>query len=67
MSGENKGILGGVTDTLGKTVGGVTDTAGGAGKSCLEQLKILILIVLAVSGLGNTVGDTTKGLTDTGM
>lgn len=28
-----QGLVGGVTDTAGKTVGGVTDTAGNAGKA----------------------------------
>ena len=31
-----KGVLGGVTDTAGKTVGGVTDTAGNAGNPHLS-------------------------------
>ena len=29
------GVLGGVTDTVGKTAGGVTNTAGDAGRSSL--------------------------------
>ncbi|KAL8729948.1 MAG: hypothetical protein Q9166_004393 [cf. Caloplaca sp. 2 TL-2023] len=56
---ENKGVLGGVTDTLGKTVGGVTDTAGnavsGLGNTVGDTTK----------GLTDTVGNTTKGVGNT--
>lgn len=38
MSDQNKGVFGGVTDTLGNTVSGVTDTAGNAGRSYRNRL-----------------------------
>ena len=39
-----KGVLGGVTDTAGKTVGGATDTAGNAGKTCLFSIQHAFLL-----------------------
>lgn len=66
--GQNKGFLSGVTGTVGGAAKGVTDTAGNAGTpseadSCTSMHQILTS--LPVSGLGNVVGDTTKGLTGT--
>lgn len=63
-------ILGGVTDTVGKTAGGVTNTAADAGRSIATCLHIstnqpLLMNALLVGGVGSTLGDTTKGVTDT--
>lgn len=58
-----------MTDTAGKTVGGVTDTAGNAGKPRLPSSQLALPLVttdpFTVGGVGNTLGDTTKGLTGT--
>lgn len=60
-----------MTDTVGKTVGGVTDTAGNAGKppsstrSFHSFIRALSNIPHTVSGVGDTVGNTAKGLTNT--
>lgn len=68
---KKKGVVGGVTDTAGKTVSGVTDNAGNAGKPiepCFWFFSLLHEITksfTAVGGVGNTVSDATKGLTGT--
>lgn len=46
------GLLGGLTDTVGKTTSGVTNTVGNTVGS-------------AGKGLGDTVGSATKGVSDT--
>ena len=65
-----KGVLGGVTDTAGKTVSGATDTAGnavgGVGNTLGDTTKGLTGTVGdTAKGAGNTVSDTTSGVGDT--
>ena len=73
---SSKGLVGGVTDTAGKTVGGVTDTAGNAGKPFMispftfqltfpPYMTYPLTDTMVVGGAGNTLSDTTKGLTGT--
>ncbi|KAI4156073.1 MAG: hypothetical protein LQ341_000048 [Variospora aurantia] len=65
MSDQNKGVFGGVTDTLGKGVTGVTNTAGdavgGLGNTLGDTTKGL---TDTVSGVTKGVGDTAKSGTD---
>ncbi|KAL8861464.1 MAG: hypothetical protein Q9178_001988 [Gyalolechia marmorata] len=59
MSDQNKGVLGGLTDTVGGAVGGVANTAGDAVSGVGNTLGN------TTKGLTDTVGDTTKGVGNT--
>ncbi|KAJ5558022.1 hypothetical protein N7535_009513 [Penicillium sp. DV-2018c] len=56
---QNPGLLGGLGDTVGKTVGGVTNTLG----STVSGLGSTVGD--ATSGLGQTVSGATEGLGNT--